>query len=274
MRWIYNVDSHKEGKNASLKEVLGEQCFENKQDWRTLISRSTDRSWAGEQLIRWADMEYGEQVSRWAGEQVSRWAGEQVSRWAGEQVSRWASRWAGEHRWGEQVSRWAGEQVSRWAGEHVSRWAGEPGEQVSRCTVTGWPEDVDQYRISTTHVAGIYSYFDTRVWKIRLIDSRCVTVTRRLIIERHQCRTNIGIFITYRWLEENCVCRSDPTTKWERLEEEEKKREKRRREERRNFYLKSNRMVNTTLANSLLRRLHTQYVQHNIQYRRIRSYKS
>ena len=25
-------------------------------------------------------------------------------------------------------------------------------------------------------------------------------------------------------------------------------------------------MVNTTLANSLLRRLHTQYVQHNIQY--------
>ena len=35
---------------------------------------------------------------------------------------------------------------------------------------------------------------------------------------------------------------------------------------RRNFYLKSNKMVNTTLANSLLRRLHTQYVQHNIQY--------
>ena len=25
-------------------------------------------------------------------------------------------------------------------------------------------------------------------------------------------------------------------------------------------------MVNTTLANSLLRQLHTQYVQHNIQY--------
>ena len=23
------------------------------------------------------------------------------------------------------------------------------------------------------------------------------------------------------WLEENCVCRSDPTTKWERLEEDE-----------------------------------------------------
>ena len=37
-------------------------------------------------------------------------------------------------------------------------------------------------------------------------------------------------------------------------------------EERRNFYLKSNKMVNTTLANSLLRRLDTQYVQHNIQY--------
>ena len=39
-----------------------------------------------------------------------------------------------------------------------------------------------------------------------------------------------------------------------------------KREKRRNFYLKSNKMVNTTLANSLLRRLHTQYVQHNIQY--------
>ena len=39
-----------------------------------------------------------------------------------------------------------------------------------------------------------------------------------------------------------------------------------KREERRNFYLKSNKMVNTTLANSLLRRLHTQYVPHNIQY--------
>ena len=40
----------------------------------------------------------------------------------------------------------------------------------------------------------------------------------------------------------------------------------RERRERRNVYLKSNKMVNTTLANSLLRRLHTQYVQHNIQY--------
>ena len=43
-------------------------------------------------------------------------------------------------------------------------------------------------------------------------------------------------------------------------------RRNREREERRNFYLKSNKMVNTTLANSLLRRLDTQYVQHNIQY--------
>ena len=41
-----------------------------------------------------------------------------------------------------------------------------------------------------------------------------------------------------------------------------------RERERRIFYLKSNKMVNTTLANSLLRRLHnhTQYVQQNIQY--------
>ena len=38
------------------------------------------------------------------------------------------------------------------------------------------------------------------------------------------------------------------------------------RRRRRNIYLKSNKMVNTTLANSLLRRLQTQYVQHNIQY--------
>ena len=41
---------------------------------------------------------------------------------------------------------------------------------------------------------------------------------------------------------------------------------RRRERERRHFYLKSNKMVNTTLANSLLRKLHTQYVQHNIQY--------
>ena len=42
--------------------------------------------------------------------------------------------------------------------------------------------------------------------------------------------------------------------------------DKEEEEEEECFYLKSNKMVNTTLANSLLRRLHTQYVQHNIQY--------
>ncbi len=39
-----------------------------------------------------------------------------------------------------------------------------------------------------------------------------------------------------------------------------------RRRRRRKIYLKSNKIVNITLANSLLHRLHTQYVQQNIQY--------
>ena len=38
------LDSHLKVKNTSLKEVLETKCFENRQDWTTLISRSTDRS--------------------------------------------------------------------------------------------------------------------------------------------------------------------------------------------------------------------------------------
>ena len=45
--WLYNIDRHQKGKNTSLKEVLLTKCFENRHDWRTVISRSTDRN-AGE----------------------------------------------------------------------------------------------------------------------------------------------------------------------------------------------------------------------------------
>ena len=44
LRWLDNIDSHLKGKNTSLKGVLETKCFDNRQDWRTLISRSTDRS--------------------------------------------------------------------------------------------------------------------------------------------------------------------------------------------------------------------------------------
>ena len=44
LRWLDNIDSHLKGKNTSLKEVLETKCFENRKDWRTLISYSTDRS--------------------------------------------------------------------------------------------------------------------------------------------------------------------------------------------------------------------------------------
>ena len=42
--WLSNIDRHQKEKNTSLKEVLGTKCFENRHDWRTLISRSTDRN--------------------------------------------------------------------------------------------------------------------------------------------------------------------------------------------------------------------------------------
>ena len=42
--WPDNIDRHKKGKNTSLKEVLRTKCFENRHDWRTSISRSTDRN--------------------------------------------------------------------------------------------------------------------------------------------------------------------------------------------------------------------------------------
>ena len=44
LRWLENIDSHLKGNNTSLKEVLETKCFENRKDWRTLISYSTDRS--------------------------------------------------------------------------------------------------------------------------------------------------------------------------------------------------------------------------------------
>ena len=44
IRWLDNIDSHLKGKNSSLKEVLETKCIENRQDWRTMISRSTDMS--------------------------------------------------------------------------------------------------------------------------------------------------------------------------------------------------------------------------------------
>ncbi len=42
--WLDNIDRHQKGKNTSLREVLRTKCFENRHDWRTLISRSTDRN--------------------------------------------------------------------------------------------------------------------------------------------------------------------------------------------------------------------------------------
>ena len=47
LKWLDNIDRHQKGKNISLKEVLRTKCSENRQDWRTLISRSTD-SYSGE----------------------------------------------------------------------------------------------------------------------------------------------------------------------------------------------------------------------------------
>ena len=44
LRSLDNIDSHLKGKNKSLKEVLETKCSEIRQDWRTLISRSTDRN--------------------------------------------------------------------------------------------------------------------------------------------------------------------------------------------------------------------------------------
>ena len=38
LRWLDNIDSHLKEKNTSLKEVLETKCFENRKDWRTLIS--------------------------------------------------------------------------------------------------------------------------------------------------------------------------------------------------------------------------------------------
>ncbi len=61
-RWLDNIDSYLKANITSLKEVLETKCFENRHDWRTLISYSTDRSlekilellpgvwWAGEQF--------------------------------------------------------------------------------------------------------------------------------------------------------------------------------------------------------------------------------
>ena len=61
LRWLDNIDSHLKAKKTSLKEVLETKCFENRQDWRTLISYSTDRS-SGEDPLN-SYLEYGEQVS-------------------------------------------------------------------------------------------------------------------------------------------------------------------------------------------------------------------
>ena len=43
-RWRDNIDRHLKGQNTSPKDVLETKCFENRQDWRKFISRSTDRS--------------------------------------------------------------------------------------------------------------------------------------------------------------------------------------------------------------------------------------
>ena len=42
LRWLDNIDHHQKGKNTFLKEVIRTKCFENRQDWRTLISQSSD----------------------------------------------------------------------------------------------------------------------------------------------------------------------------------------------------------------------------------------
>ena len=42
--WLDNIDRHQKGKKTSLKEALRTKCFENRHDWRTSISRSTDRN--------------------------------------------------------------------------------------------------------------------------------------------------------------------------------------------------------------------------------------
>ena len=44
LMWLDNIDRHQKGKTTSLKEVLRTKCFEKRQYWRTLISRSTDRN--------------------------------------------------------------------------------------------------------------------------------------------------------------------------------------------------------------------------------------
>ena len=44
LRWLDNIDSHLKENKTSLKEVLKTKCFENRKDWRKLISYSTDRS--------------------------------------------------------------------------------------------------------------------------------------------------------------------------------------------------------------------------------------
>ena len=42
--WLDKIDRHQKGKNTCLKEILQIKCFENRHDWRTLISRSTYRN--------------------------------------------------------------------------------------------------------------------------------------------------------------------------------------------------------------------------------------
>ena len=36
-RWLDNIDSNAEGKNTSLRGVIGTKCFDNREDGRTLI---------------------------------------------------------------------------------------------------------------------------------------------------------------------------------------------------------------------------------------------
>ena len=43
--WLDNIGRHQKEMNTSLKEVLRTKCFENRHDWRTSISRSTDRNY-------------------------------------------------------------------------------------------------------------------------------------------------------------------------------------------------------------------------------------
>ena len=43
-RRLENIDRHQKGKKTSLKEIIRTKCFENRQDWRTLNSQSTDRN--------------------------------------------------------------------------------------------------------------------------------------------------------------------------------------------------------------------------------------